>query len=151
MVVITKEHLFLFFSGCTILQCNTMQVYYHIKILATELSLSIWSNFRFFSWHSYRTCHHLSTWITEVPEKGYKTWSSSIRICKMCWAGWMHEVSTNIHSNFDQGEDTHLQILIKSRFACQGQCTRKVVFLLLIQSLSSPIPLPSKIFTIFEQ
>lgn len=109
-----KSILFLFFSGCTILQSNTMQVYYHIKILATELSLSIWSNFKVFSWHSCRTRHHLSTWITDMPEKWYKTWSRRfpIRICKSCWAGWMHEVSTNIHSNFDKGGDAHLQILI---------------------------------------
>lgn len=48
MVIITKEHFISVFSGCTILQCNTMQVYYDIKILATELSLSIWSNFKVF-------------------------------------------------------------------------------------------------------
>jgi len=42
-----------------------MQVYYHIRMLATELrSLSIWSNFKVFPWHSYRTRHHLNTGIS---------------------------------------------------------------------------------------
>lgn len=140
MLIIIKERFISLFPGCTILQRNTRQVYRQIKILAAGLRcLSIWSNLKVFPWHSYRTCHHSTQELVQVPEMRYETRSRrfTITICRSCWTGWMHKVSMISILTVTKVEVHTTRFWSQSSFVFQAQCTIKIVFLFLRHSVTS--------------